>query len=81
MTISIILHLTNEDPVVAELEELPNPSDQIIVINNPRLKDGKDLHYLEAEVTMMIVPWHRITFIEVVPSAEMDEVITFVREE
>jgi hypothetical protein len=81
MTISIILHLTNEDPVVGELEGLPEPSDQIIIINNPRLKDGKDLHYLEAEVTTMIVPWHRVTFIELLPSAEMDEVITFVREE
>ena len=81
MTISIILHLTNEDPVVAEIEELPMPTDQIIVVNNPRLKDGKDLHYLDPEVTTMIVPWHRVTFIEVVPSAEMDEVITFVREE
>ena len=81
MTISIILHLTNEDPVVGELEELPQPADQIIVVNNPRLKDGKDLHYLEADVTTMIVPWHRVTFIEIIPSAEMDEVITFVREE
>jgi hypothetical protein len=81
MTISIILHLTNEDPVVGELEELPAPADQIIIVNNPRLKDGKDLHYLEAEVTTMIIPWHRITFIELMPSAEMDEVITFVREE
>lgn len=81
MTISIILHLTNEDPVVGELEELPAPADQIIIVNNPRLKDGKDLHYLEAEVTTMIIPWHRVTFIELMPSAEMDDVITFVREE
>lgn len=81
MTISIILHLTNEDPVVGELEELPQPTDQTIIVNNPRLKDGKDLHYLEAEVTTMIIPLHRVTFIEIIPSAEIDEVITFVREE
>lgn len=81
MSISIILHLMNEDPVVGELEKLPEQADQVVIIQNPRLKDGKDLHYLEAEVTTMIVPWHRITFIEIVPSAEMEEVITFVREE
>ena len=81
MSISIILHLMNEDPVVGEMEKLPAPEDQVVIIQNPRLKDGKDLHYLEAEVTTMIVPWHRITFIEIVPSAEIEEVITFVREE
>jgi len=81
MSISIIMHLMNEDPVVGEMEKLPAPEDQVVIIHNPRLKDGKDLHYLEAEVTTMIVPWHRITFIEIVPSAEIEEVITFVREE
>ena len=81
MSISIIMHLMNEDPVVGELERLPEPQDQVVIVQNPRLKDGMDLHYLEAEVTTMIVPWHRITFIEIIPSAEMEEVITFVREE
>lgn len=81
MSISIIMHLMNEDPVLGELERLPEQSDQVIIITNPRMKDGKDLPYLEAEVTTMIVPWHRITFIEIIPTAEMDEVITFVREE
>jgi hypothetical protein len=81
MSVAVILHLTNQDPVVGELEKLPEQSDQVIIIHNPRLKDGKDLHYLEAEVTTMIIPWHRITFIEIIPSAEIEEVITFVREE
>ena len=81
MSISVIVHISNEDPVVAEMERMPAPEDQVIIIQNPRMKDGKDLHYLDAEVTTMIIPWHRITFIEVVPTAEMEEVITFVREE
>ena len=80
MAISIILHIANEEPVLCEIENLPEPNDQVIVVSNPRKRDGKDLHYLEEEVTTMIVPWHRINFIEVMPSAEMEEVITFVRE-
>ncbi len=80
MSISVIMHLMNEDPVVGEVENLPQSEDQVVIISNPRLKDGKDLHYLEAEVTTMIVPWHRISFIEIIPTAEMDEIITFVRE-
>lgn len=80
MAITVIVHIANEEPVLGEIENLPEPNDQVILVNNPRKRDGKELHYIEEEVTMMIVPWHRINFIEVLPSAEMEEVITFVRE-
>jgi hypothetical protein len=82
MSITLILHIANEDPVLCEVEELPDVHDQIIIVHNPRLRDGKDLHYLSDEVTMMILPWHRVTFIEVMPSSQdLDDVITFVREQ
>jgi hypothetical protein len=81
MSITIILHITNEDPILAEVDQLPEPHDQMIAINNPRLRDGKDLHYLEDETTSMIIPWHRVNFVEVLPSAELEEVVTIVREE
>ena len=80
MAITIIIHVANEEPVLGEIENMPEPNDQVIIVNNPRKRDGKELHYIEEEVTTMIVPWHRINFIEVLPSAEMEEVITFVRE-
>ena len=82
MSNSIILHITNEEAIVAEVENLPEPSDQFVLANNPRRRDGKDLHYLEDEVTSMIIPWHRINFIEIMQSSEeLEEVITIVREE
>ncbi|MFN2188860.1 MAG: hypothetical protein ACK2T3_08845 [Candidatus Promineifilaceae bacterium] len=81
MSISVIMHLANDDPVVGEMENMPAPQDQVVILQNPRMKDGNDLHYLDAEVTTMIIPWHRITFIEIVPTAGIEEVITFVREE
>ncbi len=81
MSVTIILHIANEEPILGEIEKLPDPSDQVILVSNPRRRDGKDLHYLEDEVTSMIIPWHRINFIEIMPSAaELEEVITFVRE-
>ena len=81
MSILIVLHITNEDPVVAEVDRLPEPTDQIITVNNPRLRDGKDLHYLEDETTAMIIPWHRVNFVEVLPSDELEEVVSHVLEE
>jgi hypothetical protein len=80
MSISIILHISNEEPILCEMDKMPDPSDQMVIVNNPRRRDGKDIHYLEDDVTTMIVPWHRINFIQVMPSAEIEEVITFVRE-
>lgn len=80
MAISIILHIQNEDPVVGEVEELPTPQDLIIMINNPRRLDGKDLHYLAESVTTVYWPVARLNFIEVMAGQQEDEIIGFVRE-
>jgi hypothetical protein len=80
MALTIMLHILNEDPVVGEVEELPAPGDQLITVNNPRRRDGKDLHYLESNVVTVIYPLNRINFIEVLPSEEEEEIIGFVRE-
>lgn len=77
---TVIVHMMNEDPVLGELDSLPNPSDTIITLKNPRLKDGKDLRNFETNVTIAIWPMSRISFIEVMPSGEEEEIITFVRE-
>lgn len=80
MTISVIVHISNEEPIVCELEELPGPQDQIVMLTNPRRRDGKELTYLEEDVSRLIIPWHRINFVQVLPSAEIEDVIGFVRE-
>jgi hypothetical protein len=80
MSISVIVHIANEDPVVCEIENLPGSTDQVITIHNPRRRDGLDLHYLEEDVSTIIVPWHRVNFVQVLPAAEVDDVIGFVRD-
>ncbi|MGD2047890.1 MAG: hypothetical protein PVH03_00245 [Chloroflexota bacterium] len=81
MSITVIMHIANEEPIIGEIDDIPEPTHQMVTITNPRRRDGKDIHYLEDEVTTMIVPWHRINFLEIMPSAEeLEEVITFVRE-
>lgn len=76
---SIIAHLVNDDPILGEIETMPKPSDSLITIKNPRRKDGKDLPYLEANVSTIVIPLGRISFVEVLESHE-EEIITFVRE-
>ena len=78
---TIIVHINNEEPVECEVEELPTGQEIMLLIHNPRLRDGKDLHYLDESVTSMLVPVHRVNFIQVMPSRESDDIVTFVRED
>jgi len=77
---SIIIHIQNEDAILGEVDELPAPSDQMILVKNPRKRDGKDVHYIDARVNTVIWPISRINFIEVLPGDEEDQIISFVRE-
>lgn len=77
---SVILHINNEDAVMGEMDELPQKTDTLILVKNPRRKDGKDLPYLESNVTSVFWPVHRISFIEIVPGIKDEEIISFVRE-
>jgi len=78
--ITVIVHINNEDPVMGEIDDIPNPSDQILLLKHPRRKDGKDVHYIEPNVNLVIWPFHRITFIELLQDTEEDEIISFVRD-
>ena len=80
MPYSVVLHLSGEEPILAEVEELPKPTDVVIAVNNPRRLDGKDLHYLAEDVITVFWPLVRLNFIEVLPSKEEEEIIGFVRE-
>lgn len=77
---TVILHISNEEPVIGEMNELPAMSDTMVQLKNPRRRDGKDLHYLEQNVTEVIWTIQRINFIEIMPTAEDDDIISFVRE-
>lgn len=80
MAYSLILHISGEPSIVGEVEELPKPTDTLIIVNNPRLRDGKDIHYLEQNVVKVIWPMVQISLIEVLESTEEEDLIGFVRE-
>jgi hypothetical protein len=80
MAYSIILHVAGEASILGEIEELPKPADTIITLTNPRLRDGKDIHYLEQNVVKVIWPLSKINLIEVLQSEEEENLIGFVRE-
>lgn len=80
MSITLLLHVNNEEPILCEVEKMPEPADQLIIAHNPRLRDGKDIRSLQANVTTVIWPWTRVNFVEIIPTDEEEKVISFVRE-
>jgi hypothetical protein len=77
---TVILHLTGEDPVLADIDQEPQTTDLFIRVSNMRKRDGKPVPYLAAGVQAVIFPWHRITFIELMPSdEERSSVVDFFR--
>ena len=80
MAYSVILHMPGEPSIMGEIEELPKPSDTLITVSNPRLRDGKDIHYLEHNVVKVIWPVDKLTLIEILESEEEEHLIGFVRE-
>ena len=77
---TVVVHLVGQDPMLAEVDKLPEPTDQMITCINPRRRDSKPLHYIEDQTTSVIMPVHRITFIEVLPDeAAQEDVDLFFR--
>jgi hypothetical protein len=77
---SVILHIQNEDPVLGEIDAMPASTDLLLIVKNPRKRDGKDLHYIDASVQIVIWPVSRINFIEIFPAGEDEEIISHVRD-
>jgi len=77
---TVMIHLLNEDAVVAEIERIPEPSDQVLIVSNVRRRDGRDVSYVLPETNMVVYPWARIHCVEILPSEKEDKIVGFVRE-
>ena len=80
MAYSVILHIAGESSILGEIEELPKSNDTIVTVSNPRMRDGKDIHYLEHNVVKVLWPVNKLTLIEILESEEEESLIGFVRE-
>ncbi len=80
MSYTLFIHMVNDEPFVAEVNELPAPTDQVLVCNSPRRRDGKDVGSFLPEVVTVIIPWQRIVFVELMPTETSEEIVSFIRE-
>jgi len=77
---TLILHVPNADPIVGEVDELPSRTDTLILLSNPRMRDGKDLPYITENVMTVLWPIDKVHFIEIMSAKDDEEIIGFVRE-
>lgn len=81
MSIRAMVHIHNDETFLCELDELPKPTDNFVVLHNPRKRDGKALAFIDNEATSFVYPWTRISFIEIFDEVERREnVIGLFRE-
>jgi len=75
-----IIHVLEEDPIVGELDGPIDPAAQFVTIHNPRRRDGRTVPFLDSNVDTVLLAWHRISHIQLLPQLDMEKVIGFVRE-
>jgi len=80
MSYTVLIHVMNEDAVIGEMEELPDPNDQFLIVRAPRLRDGREVPYFLAETNQAIYPWHRVHSVEILPKEGEEQIVTFIRE-
>ena len=71
--ITLLLHVANSEPIKVDVDDMPTPTDIIIIGRNPRIKGDREVNWIEDGVTTVIFPWWRINFVEVLPAEDESE--------
>jgi len=81
VSITVIIHVAGGDAIVGEIEKMPDPRANYVTFTNVRARDGKSVVYIDREATRILFPWHRISFLETLPSEEdQEEIESFFRD-
>jgi hypothetical protein len=66
---NVVIHITNEQPLLADLYELPTASDVSLVCTNVRMLDGKKPIFIDHSQSIFVFPYLNVRFIEMVPGS------------
>ena len=73
MAIPAIIHMVGEDAILGDLDGVPNPTHQFLLLRNIRKKDNKPLAYVADDAEVFLFAWHRITFVEIMADVQLTE--------
>lgn len=80
MPYQVLIHVSGEEAIAGEVEELPKSTDTLVTFTNARRREGKEIHYVDSRTVKIIWPLDKISFIEVLGDGEADQIVSFVRE-
>lgn len=81
MRLSAVIQLVDEEePIIGEIEGVPDPASQFITVYAPRRRDGRPVAFLDSNVDQVLFAWHRINHIQLLPEVDLEKAIGFVRE-
>ena len=66
---NVVIHITNEQPLLADLFEMPTPTDVSLVCTNVRMLDGKKPIFIDHADSVFVFPYLNVRFIEILASA------------
>jgi len=65
-----VIHLTNEQPLLADLYELPKAGDTVIMCTNLRTMGGKRPPFADHIESVFYFPYLHVRFLEIPPGAD-----------
>ena len=69
---NVCIHVSNEQPLLADLFDIPTAADAGLVCTNVRMLDGKRPVFIDSTEATFFFPYHVIRFIEI-PVGALDD--------
>jgi hypothetical protein len=70
MLTDVVVHISNEQPLLADLVAEPKPSDVALICRNVRLMNGKKPVFVDSSDSTFVIPLAHVRFVEM-PQASM----------
>jgi hypothetical protein len=64
-----VIHISNEQPLVADLYDMPGSGDMSLICTNVRMLDGKKPVFVDRSNSVFVFPYLHIRFIEIMAGA------------
>jgi hypothetical protein len=64
-----VIHIANEQPLLADLYNMPAETDVSLVCTNVRMLDGKKPLFIDHTASTFVFPYLHIRFIEILPGS------------
>jgi len=66
---NVVIHIANEQPLLADLYDMPTSTDVSLVCTNIRMLDGKKPVFVDHSNSVFVFPYDTIRFLEIMAAA------------